>query len=100
MHAGIIIPIWRVFGLSDVVYWGAVAAGVGAGTAAGAGWGTQPPFALGPPFLFKLIISLFRAVEQLLELFLQRLSALMPEVSLLLTVVAMVISPFGVVKPL
>ena len=37
-------------------------------------------------------------VKQPLELFLQRLGALMPEVSLLLTVVTMVISPFGVIS--
>ena len=37
-------------------------------------------------------------VKQPLELFLQRLAALTPEVSLLLTVVTMVISPFGVIS--
>ena len=36
-------------------------------------------------------------VEQPLELFLQRLSALMPEVSFLLAIVTMVVSPFSVV---
>ena len=51
MSTGVIVPIWRVFGV--VVYWGAVAAGVGVGATAGAGWGTWPPFALGPPFLFN-----------------------------------------------
>ena len=47
---GVIIPIRRVFGFGVVVYWGAMAAGVGTGATAGAGWGTWPPFALGPPF--------------------------------------------------
>ena len=96
MCTGVIIPIWRVFGFG-VVYWGAAAAGAGTGAAAGAGWGTWPPFALGPPFLFNSL-SLFRVVKQLLELFLQRLGALVPEVSRLLTVVTTVISPFGVIS--
>ena len=74
-----------------------MATGVGAGTTAGAGWGTWPPFALGPPFLFTLLLSLFRMVQQPLELFLQRLSALTPEVSFLLAIVTMVVSLFSVV---
>ena len=94
---GVIIPIWRVFGFGVVVYWGAMATGAGVGATAGAGVGTWPPFAPWPPFLFNLL-SLFRVVKQPLELLLQRLGALMPEVSLLLAVVTTVILPFSVIS--
>ena len=52
----------------------------------------------GAPFLVWLIVSMFRTVKQPLKLLLQRLGALTPEVSLLLAVVTMVISPFSVIS--
>ena len=67
-----------------------MAAGVGDGAAAGAGWGLSYPLLRGP-LSCLLVVSLFRVVKQPLELFLQRLGALTPEVSLLLAVVTMVI---------
>ena len=51
----------------------------------------------GAPFLVSLLLSLFRTVKQPLELFLQRLSALTPEVSFLLAIVTTVVSSFSVV---
>ena len=50
------------------------------------------------PLSCCLVVSLFRTVEQPLELFLQRLGALVPEVSLLLTVVTMIILLFSVIS--
>ena len=52
---------------------------------------------LSHPLLWGPLLSLFRMVEQPLELFLQRLSALTPEVSFLLAIVTMVVSLFSVI---
>ena len=98
MCAGVIILIWRVFDFGVVVYWGAVAAGAGIGAKVCAGWGTWPPFALGPPFLFNLLSNLLQIVQYLLELLLQWLGALMPEMSFLLAVVTTVVLLFGVIS--
>ena len=78
-----------------------MATGAGIGATAGAGWGTQTPFAPGPPFLFNSL-SLCRclsvSVQQPLELLLQRLGTLAPEMSFLLAIITMAISPFSVIS--
>ena len=71
---------------------------MGIGAAAGAGWETWPPFAPGPPFLFNSLSLCLEQSSSPLELFLQRLGALVPEVSHLLTVVTMIILPFSVIS--
>ena len=42
---GVIIPIWRVFGV--VVYWGATTTSVDVSAIVGTGWGTWPPLLWG-----------------------------------------------------